>query len=387
MRALADTQSFRDLIESGSVYVDTTEQIFSLLQNRRTFIARPYGFGKSLMLDTIGTLLGLGVEPYFRNTWIYGRWTEKSYPVLRLDFQKFSCSDHQKFCEDFDRCLAEFAGRNNFPYVPAERPLRSMKSLLRSLRSGNIRVAVLIDDYDAPLAANVSNPEMYERFRISMRELQGVMKGAPAISFLCIAAITRVKDPSEFPGGSDIRDMSYYGPVSAIAGFTREELIKYYGDFVARAVSLLKGIPEDQISEDQTEDFLDRLSEEYGGYSFDDEYETRVFSPLAVNRFLKYAALGNEIKFGGSLFGKGLVPPALSGYLETLGISPDSYAEDFYADSDDFLFPPSLPGMKPEVLLCQTGLLTARSPVPDGGTVRLWIPNNMARRALTDLAL
>ena len=248
MRALADTQSFRDLIESGSVYVDKTEQIFSLLQNRRTFIARPYGFGKSLMLDTIGTLLGLGVEPYFRNTWIYGRWTEKSYPVLRLDFQKFSCSDHQKFCEDFDRCLAEFAGRNNFPYVPAERPLRSMKSLLRSLRSGNIRVAVLIDDYDAPLAANVSNPEMYERFRISMRELQGVMKGAPAISFLCIAAITRVKDPSEFPGGSDIRDMSYYGPVSAIAGFTREELIKYYGDFVARAVSLLKGIPEDHMA-------------------------------------------------------------------------------------------------------------------------------------------
>lgn len=86
MRALADTQSFRDLIESGSVYVDKTEQIFSLLQNRRTFIARPYGFGKSLMFDTIGTLLGLGVEPYFRNTWIYGRWTEKSYPVLRLDF-------------------------------------------------------------------------------------------------------------------------------------------------------------------------------------------------------------------------------------------------------------------------------------------------------------
>ena len=62
--------------------------------------------------------------------------------------------------------------------------------------------------------------------------------------------------------------------------------LKYYGDFVARAVSLLKGIPEDQISEDQTEDFLDRLSEEYGGYSVDDEYETRVFSPLAVNRRL-----------------------------------------------------------------------------------------------------
>lgn len=38
---IAQTQCFRDLIDSGSVYVDKTEQIFRLLNTERTFIAGP----------------------------------------------------------------------------------------------------------------------------------------------------------------------------------------------------------------------------------------------------------------------------------------------------------------------------------------------------------
>ena len=43
-----------------SLFCELDHYMISLyLQNRRTFIARPYGFGKSLMLDTIGTLLAV----------------------------------------------------------------------------------------------------------------------------------------------------------------------------------------------------------------------------------------------------------------------------------------------------------------------------------------
>lgn len=86
MRGIAQTQSFRDLIDSNYIYIDKTEQIFNLLQDRRVFISRPRRFGKSLMLDTIGTLFEEGVEPYFRNTWIHDRWTDDKYPVLVLNF-------------------------------------------------------------------------------------------------------------------------------------------------------------------------------------------------------------------------------------------------------------------------------------------------------------
>ena len=38
------------------------------------------------MLDTVRTLFEYGTEPYFRDTWIYGRWEENKYPVLMLSF-------------------------------------------------------------------------------------------------------------------------------------------------------------------------------------------------------------------------------------------------------------------------------------------------------------
>ncbi len=58
----------------------------SLSKLKRVFISRPRRFGKSLTLDTIATLFETGVEPYFKGTWIYDKWTEPTYPVLRLNF-------------------------------------------------------------------------------------------------------------------------------------------------------------------------------------------------------------------------------------------------------------------------------------------------------------
>ena len=39
MREIAQTLCSRDLIDSASIYVDKTEQIFSLMDNRRAFIS------------------------------------------------------------------------------------------------------------------------------------------------------------------------------------------------------------------------------------------------------------------------------------------------------------------------------------------------------------
>lgn len=39
MREIAQTQCSRDLIDSASIYVDKTEQIFSLMDSRRAFIS------------------------------------------------------------------------------------------------------------------------------------------------------------------------------------------------------------------------------------------------------------------------------------------------------------------------------------------------------------
>ena len=128
------TKSFKELRESGCVYVDKTEQIFRLLMTRRTFISRPHGFGKSLLLDTIATLLESGVDPYFRDTWIHDRWTEPKYPVLRLDFSDFT-GGYEGFCRKFTAVLESFAQRLGISgeFTPDDRPCVALFELLHVL--------------------------------------------------------------------------------------------------------------------------------------------------------------------------------------------------------------------------------------------------------------
>ena len=385
MKNIAQTQCFKDFSLFNYIYVDKTEQIYNLLRNRRVFVSRPRRFGKSLMLDTIATLFEYGAEPYFKDTWIYDKWTEEKYPVLRLNFLDFSCSDFKDFCVDFDDCLAEFARLNGLEYASKDLPKRSAKSLFSSLRLKGVSVVILIDEYDAQLTANINNPDMYERYRISLRELYGVIKGEPCIRFLGVTGVTRLKDVSIFSVGSDIQDMSYGHSVSTITGFTREEIRKYYIDYLNLAVSTDKGIPQEQVTEEQREKLLDRLSEEYNGYCFDKLYKNKVYSTWSVNRFFQEIIENGTVIFGDYWYDNGGVPSILAKYLETHSINFDDYTADIDVDKNDFQNPTSLLNMKQPVLMCQTGYLTAHSRVPDGGSVTLGIPNMEVRRSLASL--
>ena len=60
-----------------------------------------------------------------------------------------------------------------------------------------------------------------------LRDLQGIMKGDPCIRYLVMAGTSRWKDPSLFSDLTDFKDMTFYMPVSEIAGFTRNEIRKF----------------------------------------------------------------------------------------------------------------------------------------------------------------
>ena len=87
MKKVSSSAIFRDFYTENYIYVDKTEAIYNLLSNnKKILISRPRRFGKSLLLDTIAVIFEKGVEPYFKDTWIYDKWDEKTYPVLRIDF-------------------------------------------------------------------------------------------------------------------------------------------------------------------------------------------------------------------------------------------------------------------------------------------------------------
>ena len=112
MKAICQTGSFEAFSMYNAIYVDKTELIYSLVSlPNRIFISRPRRFGKSLTLDTIATLFETGVEPYFKGTWIYDKWTEPTYPVLRLNFLNLDNFSIDDFKNKLNSYITEFANK------------------------------------------------------------------------------------------------------------------------------------------------------------------------------------------------------------------------------------------------------------------------------------
>ena len=223
IKKIAQGKSFINLIERNRIYVDKTKEIFSLLSNDRVFLSRPRRFGKSTILDTIGTLFEFGVEPYFKGTWIYDKWEDTTYPILRISFIDYSFTNIELFKIEFCKTISDFAKENdlvNFNENILTEPSLFLGELFRVLRLAKKNVVVLIDEYDSQLTANINNPQLYNAFKILLREIYGTLKDKNEIRFLGITGVTRLKDVTIFSVGSDILDVTYDNDVATISGFT-----------------------------------------------------------------------------------------------------------------------------------------------------------------------
>ena len=64
MKEIAQSENIEDFIDSDFIYVDKTEYIYNLTKSyKRVFFSRPRRFGKSLTLNTIGTLFEKECRP------------------------------------------------------------------------------------------------------------------------------------------------------------------------------------------------------------------------------------------------------------------------------------------------------------------------------------
>ncbi|MBQ9274430.1 MAG: AAA family ATPase, partial [Succinivibrio sp.] len=81
MKEISQADGIEDFADNDYIYVDKTQYIYKLVKKyKRVFFSRPRRFGKTLTLNIIGTLYGEGVEPYFKDTWIYDKWNFGQFP-------------------------------------------------------------------------------------------------------------------------------------------------------------------------------------------------------------------------------------------------------------------------------------------------------------------
>ena len=390
MKDISSTGSFIDFTLENFIYVDKTEYIPKLLKLKRVFISRPRRFGKSLTLDTIATLFETGVEPYFKGTWIYDKWTEPTYPVLRLNFLDLDKYSLEHFKQKLNAIISSFARDINVKnYEEKVEPEDTIYFLLDELRKEKRQIVILIDEYDCQMTANINNETLYKQFQEKIKSFYATIKNKWPIKFLGITGVTRLKDVEIFSIGSDINDITNESAFSQLIGFTRDEIKKYYIDYLKLASSYENSCSVDNITEEQIESLLDRLAKNYDGYCFDEFYKKKVFSTWSVNKFFQSVVSNKFVYFGEYWYDNGGLPSILVNYLKTHELNAFEYLNKENTVSipvNDFLNPTALTTINQNVLMCQTGYLTLRSALTSGDlTVDLGIPNGEIYKALNRL--
>ena len=390
MKNISSTGSFINFYLNNYIYIDKTKYISDIIKLERVFISRPRRFGKSLTLDTIATLFETGVEPYFKGTWIYDKWTEPTYPVLRLNFLNFDKNSLEKFNNKLNSKITEFAELNDVTtYKEKKEAEDSIDHLLEQLRLEGRQIVILIDEYDCQMTANINNETLYKQFQEKIKSFYANLKDKFAIKFLGITGVTRLKDVSIFSVGSDIRDITNASAYSQMIGFTRDEIKKYYIDYLKLASSYENNCNVDEVTDDNLESLLDRLAKNYDGYCFDEFYKKKVFSTWSVNSFFQSIIENKFVDFGEYWYDNGGLPSILVNYLKAHELNSFDYLNKenpITIPVNDFLNPTALTTINQNVLMCQTGYLTLRSALKSGDlTVDLGIPNGEIYKALNRL--
>ena len=118
---------------------------------------------------------------------------------------------------------------------------------------------------------------------------------------------------------------------------------------------------------------------------FDEFYKKKVFSTWSVNSFFQSIIENKFVDFGDYWYDNGGLPSILVNYLKTHKLNALDYVEKDKTITirvNDFKNPTSLTSINQNVLMCQTGYLTLRSPVYSKGFMTLGIPNSEVYNSL-----
>ena len=145
-------QTFSRIVREGYVYVDKTDLVWQLTQyGTFIFLSRPRRFGKSLLTSTLESYFR-GERELFEGLKIMALekdWVQ--YPVLRFDLSSARHLSVQGVKDEIGLQLDEF--EKIYGANPKETSLgmRLGGLILRANEKTGRQVAVIIDEYDAPL--------------------------------------------------------------------------------------------------------------------------------------------------------------------------------------------------------------------------------------------
>jgi len=149
-------QSFEEIRNGGYIYVDKTDYVWKIANGKKyNFLGRPRRFGKSLLADTLKCYFE-GRQDLFQHLKIMDlehEWVKRA--VLKFDFSGPQNAD--QLTKKLNNQLVKYEniyGRTPSAETPGD---RLQELILRAYAKTEQQVAVIVDEYDAPLQNTLFN--------------------------------------------------------------------------------------------------------------------------------------------------------------------------------------------------------------------------------------
>ena len=268
-------QTFSEIIREGYVYVDKTDLVWQMAHYAKyIFLSRPRRFGKSLLTSTLESYFQ-GERELFEGLKIMEleqEWTQ--YPVLRLDISTAKGQDSANALRNRLKLILEdytdIYGRKETEATPGA----LLEGLIkRAYQQTGRQVAVIIDEYDAPLLDVLHEDGELSEFRKVMQEFYTPLKANERyIKFCFITGITKFSQLSIFSTINNLKNITLLPRFSAICGITEQEVRDVFAEDIQAMADYLGY---------SSEEMFQRIKDRYDGYHFS-EVSDDIYNPYSL---------------------------------------------------------------------------------------------------------
>jgi len=268
-------QTFSEMIRGGYVYVDKTDLVWQLAHYAKyIFLSRPRRFGKSLLTSTLESYF-LGESELFEGLKIMQLEQEwEQYPVIRLDI---STAKAQKDADALRHSLVvmlakyeKLYGSNHLELTPGQKLAGIIQ---RAYEVTGKQVAVIIDEYDAPLLDVLHDDRELDDKRKVMQEFYMPLKANEQyVKFCFITGITKFSQLSIFSTINNLKNVTLSPRFSAICGITEQEVKEVFAEDIQAMADHLGYTPEEMFQ---------KIKLRYDGYHFSSKSED-IYNPFSL---------------------------------------------------------------------------------------------------------
>ena len=279
-------QTFSEIRERNYLYIDKTQYLVDFIDKgyKYVFLSRPRRFGKSLFASMIHAYYegrkdlfeGLAMGEYEKD-WV-------KHPVLHFDMSAAKHMDKDMLERYLADMLTDQEAVFGYKSEKQDPNIRLKDLVVTANRLTGRKVALIIDEYDAPLLDVVHEELNLVALRRTMQNFYSPIKSLdPYLEFVFLTGITKFAQLSIFSELNNLFNISMYDKYSAICGISSEELHTQMLPDVERLAEHL------HLSVDET---FERLKRKYDGYHFSKNSED-VYNPFSLIKALASGDIGD----------------------------------------------------------------------------------------------